>query len=298
MSDRLAVVETEKAEYEESHEAELKRLEVEKAEYAELLDTVEKEKIETEKQLGTASTQLNEMKSENADLKKQLEDMSNQLNTAKAEKNDAAEAKHKKYETELPKSSTRKTSNPKLSIADKFRESTTLEDRVEIGRKVANLRINSAESRKMSWANIRGKLGLHNDEFHKVIRLESHFHESVVERIESFEDGWEYNGKLEDLLGFKPVGELATRIEACKPRQALKSVFSNEMYTESQSDSESPAKSPKSQRKWRRSGAVAALRDPAKIQETEAKIAKILNPSEKARLERELREAKRAVDGS
>ena len=75
-------------------------------------------------------------------------------------------------------------------------------------------------------------------------------------------------------------------------------VFSNEVYTESQSDSESPAKSPKSQRKWRRSGAVAALRDPAEIQETEAKIAKILNPSEKARLERELREAKRAVDGS
>ena len=75
-------------------------------------------------------------------------------------------------------------------------------------------------------------------------------------------------------------------------------VYSNEVYTESQSDSESPAKSPKSQRKWRHPGAVAALRDPAEIQETEAKIAKILNPSEKARLERELREAKRAVDGS
>ena len=70
------------------------------------------------------------------------------------------------------------------------------------------------------------------------------------------------------------------------------------VYTESQSYSESSAKSSKSQRKWRRHGAVAALRDPTEIQEAEAKIAKILNPSEKARLERELREAKRAVDGS
>ena len=67
------------------------------------------------------------------------------------------------------------------------------------------------------------------------------------------------------------------------------------VYTESQSYSESPAKSSKSQRKWRRLGAVAALRDPAEIQEAEAKIAKILNPNEKSRLERELREAKRAA---
>ena len=76
------------------------------------------------------------------------------------------------------------------------------------------------------------------------------------------------------------------------------SVFSNEVYTESQSYSESPVKSPKSQRKWRRPGAIAALRDPTEIQEAEEKIARILNPSEKSRLERELREAKRAVYGS
>ncbi|RKU12252.1 hypothetical protein C6503_17600 [Candidatus Poribacteria bacterium] len=57
-------------------------------------------------------------------------------------------------------------------------------------------------------------------------------------------------------------------------------------------------KVPKSQRKWRRPGAVAALRDPAEIREAEAKIANILNPSEKTRLELELREAKRVVYGS
>ena len=58
------------------------------------------------------------------------------------------------------------------------------------------------------------------------------------------------------------------------------------------------AKSPRYQRKWRQPGAVAALRDPAEIREAEAKIARILNPSEKARLERELRKAKRSVDNS
>ena len=68
----------------------------------------------------------------------------------------------------------------------------------------------------MSWRRIREKLGLKNDEFHKVIRLEDHFQESVVERIESFEGGWQYSGKLNVLLGFEPIGELANRIEACK----------------------------------------------------------------------------------
>ena len=112
---------------------------------------------------------------------------------------------------ELSKTSARKTS-----------EANTLDDRVEIGRQVAELRINAAGSKSMSWARIRAKLDLKNDEFHKVVRLESHFHESVVERIESFEDGWEYNGKLDVLLGFEPVGELANRIEACKPKPAPK----------------------------------------------------------------------------
>ena len=117
------------------------------------------------------------------------------------------------------KRATRRKS-PKPSTAEKFHKANTLEDRVEIGREVAELRINAAGSKGMAWRKIRERLGLKNNEFHKVIRLEDHFHESVVERIESFEDGWEYNGKLEDLLGFKPAGELANRIEACKPKPA------------------------------------------------------------------------------
>ena len=122
------------------------------------------------------------------------------------------------------KRATRRESS-KPPTAEKFHKANTLEDRVEIGRKVAELRINSAGLKPISWHQIRAKLGLKNDEFHKVIRLEDHFHESVIKRIESFEDGWEYNGKLDRLLGFEPVGELANRIEACKPKPAPMPLF-------------------------------------------------------------------------
>ena len=53
---------------------------------------------------------------------------------------------------------------------------------------------------------------------HEVIRREAHFKESVVERIESFEGGWECHGDLTVLCGFEPTGEWLDRIEACKPR--------------------------------------------------------------------------------
>lgn len=182
-----------------------------------------------------------------------------------------------------------KTKPKPPTIAERFRAATTLEDRVEIGRKVAALRISAAGSSGMAWRKIREELrrteGLHlrQEDLREVIRREDHFKESVVERIESFENGWEYSGELKVLLGFKPIGELANRIEACRPalKEELKTV-----------------RSPKSQRKWRRPGAVAALRNPTEIREAEAKIARILNPSEKSRLKRELREAKQAVDSS
>ena len=119
-------------------------------------------------------------------------------------------------EAKQPPKSTRKSSEPKKSAADKFREATSLDERKEIGRQVAEFRINASGS-KPSWRSIRTKLGLKNDEFHKVIRDEDHYKESCVARIESFADGWEYNGKIEVLLGFEPVGELLERIEACKP---------------------------------------------------------------------------------
>jgi hypothetical protein len=93
----------------------------------------------------------------------------------------------------------------------------TLEDRVEIGHKVAELRINAAGSEGIAWRKIRERLELKNNEFHNGIRLEDHFKESVVQRIESFKRGWECQVDLERLCGFKPTGEWLDRIEACRP---------------------------------------------------------------------------------
>ena len=123
---------------------------------------------------------------------------------------------------ELEKTSRRRVSEPKPSLAEKYKADNSLEDRVEVGRKVAELRINATGSKPLAWRDIRQKLNLKNDEFHKVVRLEDHFKESVVQRIESFQGGWEYKGKLHVLLGFEPTGELLQRIEACKPVSAPK----------------------------------------------------------------------------
>ena len=92
------------------------------------------------------------------------------------------------------------------STMEQSRAANTLEDPVEIGRKVAKLRIDATGSKPLAWGIIREQLGLTRNEFHEGIRPEDHFKESVVERIESFEGGWESNRNLERLLGFKPVG--------------------------------------------------------------------------------------------
>lgn len=123
---------------------------------------------------------------------------------------------------ELSKSTARKTTVAKPSTIEKFKSNNSLEDRVEIGREVAELRINAQGSKPWAWRRIREKLGLKNDEFHKVVRVEDHYKESCVKRIESFVDGWEYTGKLDVLLGFHPEGELLDRIEACKPKPKAK----------------------------------------------------------------------------
>ena len=95
-----------------------------------------------------------------------------------------------------------------------------IDPRKEIERKIAELRINPAGSRGMPWWKIRKKLGLKYNQLNRFSRDDDHFKESMVERIESFEGGWEYNGILEVLLGFEPEGELLNRIEACKPKPA------------------------------------------------------------------------------
>lgn len=192
-------------------------------------DEVEAEWIASEERLTDKSNLLESTEAENTEVKKRLSETENRLKTVEAENADLK----KRFKTIPDRSqekaeraagqkshraaSKKSTSEPKSSTAEKFRAANTLEDRVEIGRKVAELRINASGSKGLAWSEIRERLGLKIDEFHKGVRLEDHFHESVVERIESFKDGWEYSGELESLLGFKPVGELANRIEACKP---------------------------------------------------------------------------------
>ena len=202
---------------EEEHTADVSdQLEVVRAENTELKEQlnaassrfkeVETEWITSEERLTDMSNLLKSVEAENADLKKRLLEKENRLQTVESESNERIKTL----------ASTRKVSEPKPSIAEKFRAANTLEDHVEIGRKVAELRINASGSKPLAWKKIRKKLGLKNDEFHKGIRLEDHFKESVVERIESFKGGWQYSGQLNVLLGFEPVGELANRIEACK----------------------------------------------------------------------------------
>ena len=213
------------------------------------LKAVKAEKTELEKQVKTTSDRLEEVEAEWIACDKRLETISTRLKIAVAGKTVAEERlsdiSNRLEETEVEKTELEKRLKtlsdrlkdvekenaayqkrvetiPKPKTAEKFREANGLEDRKEIGRQVAKLRINAAGSKPMSWRRIREKLGLKSNEFHKVIRLEDHFKESVVERIESFEKGWECSGKLEVLLGFEPVGELANRIEACKPQPAPK----------------------------------------------------------------------------
>ena len=196
------------------------------------LEEVEAEWIASEERLTDKSNLLESTEAENTALKKRLSETENRLKTVEAER-----ATYQKGHRAASKES---TSEPKLSIEEKFRAANTLEDRVEIGRKVAELRINASGSKGLAWREIRERLRLKNDEFHKVVRLEDHFRESVVERIESFKDGWEYSGKLESLLGFKPVGELANRIEACKPKSTPKEVAKVEEMPEPHVEEDTP----------------------------------------------------------
>ena len=66
------------------------------------------------------------------------------------------------------------------------------------------MRINATGSKPLAWRRIREKLGLKNEQFHKVVRLSEGYREAVINRITHLkqqEGGWEYNGKLDVLTG-------------------------------------------------------------------------------------------------
>ena len=107
---------------------------------------------------------------------------------------------------EVPKSTQPQSRKKKLSIAERYVAETTVEERDGIAAKVVELRINATGSKPLAWREIREKLGLHNDQFHKVIRHSEGYRKAVIQRIKSLkaqEGGWEYNGKLEVLTGIE-----------------------------------------------------------------------------------------------
>ena len=161
----------------------------------------------TEKRLADTEEHLKEVEAENAEYKKLLT---------------AITANTLEERVEIRRNTT-EIHNALSTIAERFLARTTLEERVEIGRKVAALRINAEGAKGMAWWKIRAelrrteRLHLKQEDLREVIRREDHFKESIVERIESFEGGWECQVDLTVLCGFEPIGEWLDRIEVCKP---------------------------------------------------------------------------------
>ena len=136
-SDRLDEVE---AEWEAEWIASEERL----ADKSNLLESTEAENTELKKRLSETENRLKTVEVENADLKKRFETIPDR-SQEKAER--AADQKGHRA------ASKESTSEPKSSTAEKVRAANTLEDRVEIGRKVAELRINASGSKGRSrWA--------------------------------------------------------------------------------------------------------------------------------------------------
>ena len=171
----------------------LEKAEAAQADYKERCETTDERLKETESELATVSGQLSDVQAEKNDIAARLAAVQDLFTTATLGK-------------------------PKIqSIADRYRADTTEEQRNEIAVKVAELRINSSGSKPLSWRKIRERLGLKNDQFHKVIRHSSGYLTAVVERIkalESAEGGWEYNGKLDVLTGIPDFKKIRERVEA------------------------------------------------------------------------------------
>lgn len=107
---------------------------------------------------------------------------------------------------EVAKFTKTKARKKKPSIAERYVSETTEDSRNEMAVKVVELRINASGSKPLAWREIREKLDLKNDQFHKVIRLSEGYREAVIQRIKRLraqDGGWEYSGKLEVLTGIE-----------------------------------------------------------------------------------------------
>lgn len=244
--ERLGTMEADTAKYKKSLtevEKHLKIAKSEKSKYEEenarLSKQIDENTIkldEKEKRLNKLSKQLKRARAENdkykknlagtkqrlekpeaaqADYKKRLEVALDELKDTKEESRASEESltAAEEHLTTATFSTKVKQREKKPSIAERYTAETTEETRDELAVKVAELRINASGSKPLSWCRIREKLGLKNDQFHKVIRLSEGYRTAVINRIKSLkaqEGGWDYNGKLKVLTGIEIVeSELA-----------------------------------------------------------------------------------------
>ena len=109
---------------------------------------------------------------------------------------------------QLSTTSVRKQREKKPSVAERYVEETSDEERDKLAAQVAELRINPEGTRPRAWRSIREELGLKNEQFHKVIRLSDGWKQAVANRINALleqEGGWTYSGKLDVLTGIDGI---------------------------------------------------------------------------------------------
>ena len=119
-----------------------------------------------------------------------------------------------------------KKKEPRKTFREKFDESTTEEERVQLAKKVVELRLDpEVESRARSWKSIRedDDVILKSDEFHKIIRPSKYYRDAVLSRLDQLiNDGWIYNGSLHTLCGIDIPQEYVDRMEANKNSAKMK----------------------------------------------------------------------------
>ena len=289
MSDQLKDVERENAAYQKrigTLPDQLEAAKAEKAKYEKTLKaasnrlaTLKKVNAQLEEHLEVTSTRLEDVEAELTACKKDLARTLRQLEGTTAEQTEYLSLDERlallkgNGKTTTPRRGYPSSEERLARALTESEKGETGEEQVEIAKRVAELRLNPDASKKMSWKNIREEALLTIDEFHRNIRISDYYKEIMLERLGNLiDEGWVYNGCLNILCGFDVPEEFVERMESNKAKAKV---------AETPSYRGNTAKSPKSQRKWRRPGAVAALRDPAEIREAEAKIANILIPVKK-----------------
>ena len=314
VSDQLGVVKTERAELEEyldtaekEHSKQLKEVDADKAELEAHLAEVEAEKDDLKKRLKAIPDQSEVGKIERVADEERLQTALKQLKTANAVKTEVEErlettsTRLEAVEVELTTCQEHLARTLRQLDEAKAEQTEYLSAEEHLARALTDERVVLPTGIEMEQPVL--EFLADRKEYPRVEIIDlltKHFSLTDDERKYLSKSGRAEKHLMNtDLIERTRIGYYRITVDGLEVlhQNAMDedNVFSNEVYTESQSYSESPAQSPKSQRKWRHPGAVAALRDPTEIREVEAKIARILNPSEKSRLERELRAAKRAA---